>query len=298
MPTSFVPRHILVVVKPDNFAAAQLSGKIASWLRERQCSVEVVEGGGAKPDLKQYSPDLTVVLGGDGTLLGVARCFVELPRPLLGLNFGKVGYLAELHAKDWEEGLTRVLDGRCHVTQCMALGWRVLRDDHVMHEGRAVNDVVISRGALSRVISLDVSAVSVRDDASVEQHICMVRADGLIISSPLGSSGYAVSAGGPLVSPELNTLTIMPICPFLCHFPPIVLPHPHVVRAVVQSGSIETFLTMDGQEGVALEHGDTVEIFGLPQSVHLVRLERGVYFKRLKGRGFIEEYSGSTTVRL
>lgn len=298
MPTQRIPHHILVVVKPENFAAEQLASELSCWLRERGCRVDVLEGGGAKPDFRQCAPDLAVVLGGDGTLLGVARGFVETPRPLLGLNFGKVGYLAELHAEDWKEGLTRVLEGRYYVTRCMALGWRVLREGQVLHEGRAVNDVVISRGALSRVISLDVGMVDSQDDDAVAQHICVVRADGLIISSPLGSSGYAVSAGGPLVSPELATLTIMPICPFLCNFPPIVLPHPHVVRAVVQPGSIETFLTMDGQEGVPLNHGDVVEVFGLPETVHLIRLERSVYFKRLKGRGFIEEYSGSATPRL
>lgn len=300
MHAQFLPRHILVVVKPDNFPAAQLAGDISRWLQERQCRVDVLEGGGARADFRHCMPDLALVLGGDGTLLGVARGFVDSPRPLLGLNFGKVGFLAELHAKDWKEGLTRVLDGRCHVTRRMALGWRVLREGQAVHEGHAVNDVVISRGALSRVISLDVSAVEPcgGEEGGGVQHICMVRADGLIISSPLGSSGYAVSAGGPLVSPALNTLTIMPICPFLCNFPPIVLPHPYVVRAVVQPGSVETFLTLDGQEGVALESGDTVEVFGLPESVHMVRLEKGVYFKRLKGRGFIEEYSGVTTPRL
>ena len=293
MSEQFLPRHVLVVVKPDNFAASSLARELAPWLRERGCRVDVLAGGGAKPDLRQYAADLALVLGGDGTLLGVARTFVECPTPLLGLNFGKVGFLAELYVGEWEQGLTKLLEGQCHIDRRMALGWRVLRGGKTVHSGHAINDVVISRGALSRVIALGISAVDMKECPGEEQHICVVRADGLIISSPLGSSGYAVSAGGPLVSPELNTLTIMPICPFLCNFPPIVLPHPYIVRAVVQPGSIETFLTIDGQEGVPLHYGDTVEAFGLPESVHFVRLEAGMYFKRLKGRGFIEEYAGS-----
>ena len=295
MTAQFSPQTILVVVKPNHAAAARLAEEMGRWLSARGLHVSVVNGGGAKPELTGYRAQLAVVLGGDGSLLGVARSFVSSPVPLLGLNFGRVGFLAELTAEDWQAGLTRVLEGRCRILKSMALGWRVLREGDVAESGHAVNDVVISRGALSRVISLDVSAQCAREDEVEEQHICLVRADGLIISSPLGSSGYAVSAGGPLVSPELNTLTIMPICPYLCHFPPIVLPHPYMVRAVVQHGSVETFLTLDGQEGVTLQNGDIVEVFGLPDSVHFARLEAGMYFKRLKGRGFIEEHSGAAS---
>lgn len=249
--------------------------------------MRTVTGVSSHEELRNPPSDLVVVLGGDGTMLGVARAFVGNPVPLLGVNFGKVGFLAELHSHDWECGLAHVLEGHGHLFYRMALGWRVLREGVSMATGVAVNDVVISRGALARVISLNINGN--------DQHICRARADGLIFSTPTGTSGYAVSAGGPLVHPELEVITLTPICPFLCNFPPMVLPCDMRVRAEILSESVETFMTADGQELLALASGDTVEVYGIPSSVCYVRSDQGTYFRRLKGRGFIEEYTGTST---
>ncbi|MEG2171734.1 MAG: NAD(+)/NADH kinase, partial [Desulfovibrionaceae bacterium] len=219
----------------------------------------------------------------DGSMLGVARHFVDNPVPLIGVNFGKVGFLADVNALQWEAGLNAFLTGKACLLKRMALRWHLVRAGQTVQEGVAINDVVISRGSLSRVIMLDVSTDTCP--------ICRVRADGLIIASPMGASGYSVSAGGPLVFPELNALTITPICPFLCNFPPMVLPYPLQVRVVVQSDYTETHLTIDGQEGMPLLHGDIVVVQGVPEGIHFARLHAESYFLRLKARGFIEEHT-------
>lgn len=284
MKQQFSPKRILIVVKPENHAAADQARHMATWLTGRGLSVEVAPAGGNPDVLRRTCPDLVVVLGGDGTMLGVARAFVDAPVPLLGLNFGKVGFLAELHVNNWEQGLNLVLSGNCRILKRTAIQWVVRRCGEQVRQGIAVNDAVISRGALSRVISLDISAEG--------QHIGKVRADGLILSTPTGSSGYAVSAGGPLVHPELNAVTITPICPFLCNFPSMVLPGHMPVSVNVISESVETFLTADGQDSIPLTCGDVVEVVALAERVLYARTSSGTYFSRLRGRGFIEEHSG------
>lgn len=280
----FFPSRILIVYKTENTAAAELARRISQWVTARGRHAEVVRAGGGA-GYARHAADLVVVLGGDGTMLEVARAFVDTPVPLAGLNFGKVGFLAEWRADQWEEGLADVLEGRCRILKRMALGWEVLRGGEIVRRGVAVNDVVISRGALSRVISLDVSAGG--------SPVCLVRADGLILSTPSGVSGYAVSAGGPLVHPDFDAVIVTPICPFLCNFPPMVLPPRLRTRVEVLPGSVESFLTADGQENIALAAGDAVETFGMPERAHYARTGVNTYFRRLKARGFIEEYPGA-----
>lgn len=279
------PTHVLVVHKPIAQATA-LAQKMRLWLEARNCRASVAQSGTGHVAYETLGAQLVVVLGGDGSMLGVARHFVDSPVPLIGVNFGKVGFLADVSVDHWEEGISAFLAGSTCVLKRMALRWQIVRDGQLVHKGVAINDAVINRGSLSRVICLDVGTGSTS--------ICKVRADGLIISSPMGSSGYAVSAGGPLIYPALNALTITPICPFLCNFPPMVLPHPMQVRATVLPESTETHLTIDGQEGLALRHGDTLCVDGVPEGIHFSRLSADGYFSRLKARGFIEEHAAST----
>lgn len=281
MSRTISPTHVLVVHKPLA-EAHSLAQKMRLWLEERHCRVTVAPSGAGHVAYESLGAQLVVVLGGDGSMLGVARHFVNNPVPLIGVNFGKVGFLADVSAAHWEKGISAFLAGTTCLLKRMALRWQVLRGGQVLHTGVAINDVVINRGSLSRVVCLDVGT----DSTS----ICRMRADGLIISSPMGASGYAVSAGGPLVYPELNALTITPICPFLCNFPPMVLPYPMQVRATVLPDSTETHLTIDGQEGLPLEAGDTVCVDGVPEGIHFSRLSTDGYFIRLRARGFIEEH--------
>lgn len=279
---------VLVIYKPNQPEAASLAQDISCWLGQQGCVPTIMQAGYGKVAYEDFGAQLVVVLGGDGSMLEVARHFVRQPVPLIGVNFGKVGFLADVYAPRWKEGLTAFLEGKTCLLKRMALQWRLLRRGTCIEKGVAVNDVVLARGGLSRVTTLDVSV----DD----QDICQVRADGLIISSPMGASGYTVSAGGPLVYPDIDALTVTPICPFLCNFPPIVLPYPMTVRAVLLSDSTETHLTIDGQVGHPLLTGDLVEVQGVPQGIHFARLRSEGYFMRLKARGFIEEHAAAVPI--
>lgn len=276
------PTRILIVHKPLSKAVA-LAHNMQQWLEARDCLATVLPSGTQQPAYESLRAQLVLVLGGDGTMLGVARHFVDSPVPLIGVNFGKVGFLADVDASQWEAALSAFLAGKTCLLKRMALRWQVVREEKVCHQGVAINDVVINRGSLSRVIHLDVST----DQCPIGR----VRADGLIIASPMGASGYAVSAGGPLVYPSLDAFTVTPICPFLCNFPPLVLPYPQQIHALVLSDYTETHLTIDGQEGLPLLHGDTVRVEGVPGGIHFARLTAESYFSRLKARGFIEEHA-------
>ncbi len=271
--------HVLIIVKTSNDKASTLAQEIALWLKAKNHEATIVENVKNIHSYNKQKFDFAIVLGGDGTMLGVARAFVENPTPLVGINFGRVGFLTELTAQNWELGLSTMLEGKHTLLQRMALGWRVYRNNEVVHSGYAVNDVVINRGALSRVITLDVHV-----DA---EPIGNIRADGIIFSSPVGSTGYAVSAGGPLVHPANNVIVITAICPYLCNFPAMVLPHTMPVHVTLHQCSIETFATVDGQESYALQTHDRVEVFCVPQAVLFARIEEERYFTPLRERGFI-----------
>ncbi len=279
MNTTSKPLRILIIVKMSNDKASFLAQEIAQWLMAKNHEALIVEN---VKNIHKYSKqhfDFAIVLGGDGTMLGVARAFVENPTPLVGINFGRVGFLTELTVHDWEKGLSTILNGKHTLVKRMALGWRVYRNNEVVYTGYAINDVVLNRGALSRVISLDVHV-----DA---EPIGNIRADGIIFSSPVGSTGYAVSAGGPLVHPANNVIVITAICPYLCNFPAMVLPHTMPVHVILHQCSIETFASVDGQENYALQTHDKVEVFCVPHAVLFARIGDERYFTPLRERGFI-----------
>lgn len=273
-------RSLALVHKPLPEVVA-LVGTVRAWLEERGCTVATFPNT-ADVRFETMDIDAVVAFGGDGTMLGVARRLTSRPVPVLGVNLGSVGFLTEINVKDWQPALERFVRGQYRLIKRMALRWKVWREGRLVSEGHAVNDAVMSRGALSRVVRFGVKAGG--------QDICTVRADGLIISSPMGASGYAVSAGGPLVHPALPAVVITPICPFLCNFPPLVLPLSLPVRVETLSSSVQTFLTLDGQRTVSLAPYDVVEVSGERKLVHYARIGEGTYFKRLKARGFIEDY--------
>ncbi len=141
--------------------------------------------------------------------------------------------------------------------------------------------MVFNRGSTARVINLDVTVQ--------EFALCRIRADGLIIASPQGCSGYGASAGGPLVHPDIQAFSLVPICPYCCNFPPLVLPYPQEVRVTLPNITTETYLTVDGQTGYRLQTDDSVLVRGLPGGIQFARRDRAGYLRRLKARGFLAE---------
>ena len=272
---------ILLIVKPHLEEASVLAKEIHAWVEARNYAVCRVQADEDYAVLLSKRFALVVVLGGDGTLLDAARCFVPCPTPLLGINFGKVGFLAESHSAEWREILALALDGRMLVLERMALAYEVIRDARPVFSGFAVNDVVLNRGSTARVINLDI--------AVQEFALCRIRADGLIIASPQGCSGYGASAGGPLVHPDIHALSLVPICPYFCNFPPLLLPYPQEVRVTLPNNSTEVYLTADGQAGYSLRADDRILVRGILGGVQFVRRSRFGYLSRLKARGFLAD---------
>ncbi len=219
--------------------------------------------------------DLIVVLGGDGTLLSVARR-AGPDTPILGVNMGQLGFLTEVTEREAMEMLARVLAGRYELDRRMTLTARLERAGHLIHRFRALNDVAITNGALARIVDLMVSVNGVP--------FCAYRADGLVIATPTGSTAYSLSAGGPIVEPTVQVLVVSPISPHTLSHRPIVLPPTSEIRVEVTSREQDVLLTIDGQEGMPLKRGDAVVVSRSPRLVSLVRAPNRTYYEVLRSK--------------
>ncbi|WP_147821886.1 NAD(+)/NADH kinase [Salidesulfovibrio onnuriiensis] len=274
-------RKVLLITKPETPEAQNLCGIVADYLKERGVEVLISinrRGRDGYPFEKDGSFDLVVVLGGDGTLIGVARRMRPHGTPLVSINVGRVGFLSHFSPEDWREGLDRILAGDYSVSRRMALDFRVSREGQVIHNGTVVNDLVIGRGSLARLVRL-----SIVYEGTV---VTTLRSDGLIVSTPFGSTAYCISAGGPLVHPDLEAYCITAICPFLGRFSPLVLPtEEHLVIRVEEGGDAK--LTEDGQKGFSLDTGDEVEIIRSRNDILMVSEPSSRYFNKLQAKGFL-----------
>ena len=255
-----VYRSIGICLKP---AQPQLRGVVESlekWLTERGCAVllgrqsaEVTRGKGFHRHELAEQVDLIIVLGGDGTLLAVARAIGERQVPILGVNLGTLGFLAEISQEDLYDTLDDILEGRLYVEERMRLDVQLERDGEILENYLALNDAVIAKTALSRLIDLE----AIADGAFVTTY----HADGLIVSTPTGSSAYSLSAGAPLVLPSFEAVLLTPICPHTLSQRPLVLPPACDVDIRVQdTRGGEVRLTVDGQVGCDVKEGDSVRV--------------------------------------
>lgn len=221
--------------------------------------------------------DLAVVLGGDGTLIGMAGRIAAAGTgiPILGVNFGSLGFLTEITLPELYDSLESVLDGTARIEPRMMLRSRTLRDGAIFVDRLALNDIVITKGALSRIIDL---AVAIGD-----QPVMRVRADGLIIASPTGSTAYNLAAGGPVVHPAVDAILLTPIAPHMLTNRPIVVPASSEIRVRPAAGASndELFVTFDGQSGHPLEADDEV-LIERAAPVLLVRASTRTYFDVLR----------------
>jgi len=265
-----VIRSVGVCLKPNQPHLAGIVKDLQAWLVER--GIDVVLGpqaatvtgssGTLRSELVE-KVDLMVVLGGDGTLLAVARAIGHHPVPILGVNLGTLGFLAETSSDELFEALEEVLAGGYLVEARMRLEVEVERDGETIGRFLALNDAVLARTALSRMVDLDVRA----DGAAVATY----HADGLIVSTPTGSSAYSLSAGGPLMLPGVEAIVITPICPHTLAQRPLVLPqgcNVEVQHHDSRDGDVQ--LTVDGQVGTELSEGDLVRIRRSDHPTHLL----------------------------
>ena len=273
---------LLLIIKEHHAPARETGQAMSLWLRARgvdTISVSSRRDGDALAEAGRHA-DAALVLGGDGAMLGAARALADLSIPLLGVNFGKVGFLAEVPAEDWRPWLEALFAGEFHEERHTALVWRVLRPGaDTAASGRAVNDVVVARGQVARAVSLDLSVDGV--------FLSRLRCDGLIVSTPLGATAYSASSGGPLAFPTLDAHIVTAVSPFAGAFPPLVLPAATPVMLTASGDNDDVHLTVDGQESLPLKTGDLIEVRGVPGVVPLLVRDPRWYLRRLGRRGFI-----------
>ena len=215
--------------------------------------------------------DLAIAIGGDGTLLHLARSLAEHAVPVIGVNQGRLGFLTDIPLVDMEREVGRILDGKFQSENRLLLHAEILRDGKVIHADRAFNDVIISKGEVARLIEYETYIG--------EQFVNSARGDGIIIASPTGSTAYAMSAGGPILHPSLPALTLVPICPHTLSNRPIVISADSVVQIVVV-GLLpgHAHVTLDGQINYTLQDGDRIFVRRDSHSVELLHpLERNHY---------------------
>jgi NAD+ kinase len=263
--------------------------EVAAWLKAR--GIEAVLASDTAPfapslagcrtasrDELPQLVDLLLVFGGDGTLLSMATRVSQAGRdlPILGVNFGHLGFLTEINFPELFPLLEAAIAGTAEIERRLILGARVLRGTRRVAEFRALNDVVITRGSLSRVIELAVTV-----DGTF---VARFTGDGLIVSSPTGSTAYNLSAGGPILHPAVDALVLTPIAPHTLSNRPVVVPGSArvAVTAEAHDPGQEVILTLDGQIGMALEPGDTVEAQRHDPPVRLVKAPAHSYFDVLR----------------
>lgn len=278
-----IDMRVGVVCKHGLAAASSTLAEVDSWLRAR--GVETVWAAEAAawlpPGDRQIvdrtdiasGVDVVLVLGGDGTLLAVADLIGQSGRdvPILGINFGSLGFLTEITRPELFTALDATIRGEVEYDQRMLLCGRVGSASHV-----ALNDIVLTRTALSRMVDLHVSVG--------DQFLMSVRCDGLIVASPTGSTAYNLSAGGPVVHPAMDAMVLTPIAPHTLTHRPIVIPAEREVRVRAASGNAgaEIYITFDGQHGFAMDAGDQVSVTRAPKPIRLVRSANRNYFEVLR----------------
>jgi len=218
--------------------------------------------------------EILIVLGGDGTLLSVARLKGIESIPILGINVGGLGFLTETFKEEMFQVLERVVAGDFETDKRMMLMSTIYRGEKVMGQSTVLNDIVINKGALARIIDLETYIDGV--------YLTTFKADGLILSTPTGSTAYSLAAGGPIVYPSLDSIIMNPICPHTLTNRPLVLPDSIKVRVILKSANQDVHITLDGQVGRPLKVEDVVEAKKAESYINLIRSPHKTYFELLR----------------
>src|SRR3569833_10674 len=276
---------VAIVSKPRKPELAQLLPELIDWLRKHDYDPLLDNEGVAysdaapavdRADLPAHKPGLVVVLGGDGTLLSVARIFAATGIPILSVNLGSLGFLTEVRLADLYTTLDSWCDN-CHTLDARnMLHSEVRRDGSVVRTFEALNEVVVSKGDIARMGEFAVELGG--------KSVARFRADGVIVSTPTGSTAYTLAASGPILTPDVDELVVTPICPHLLTLRPIVVPGEACVIVRVEKIPTQCLLTVDGQIGFELHLGDEVTCQRSAYTVNLVRISESGFFEALRSK--------------
>jgi NAD+ kinase len=282
-------KRIGIVLKPNQPDALKTMCELAIWLARRGislvggpeiererieqqtgCAVEEVN-----PEKLAAGTDLILVLGGDGTMIATARQMGDTEVPVLGVNYGGLGYLAEFRIEELYEALESILAGNYRLDKRVMLAVELINEESVT-VNRVLNDVVINKSALARIIEIEAFLN--------QQFVNAFRSDGLIVSTPTGSTAYNLSAGGPIIFPSMEAVVITPICPFTLSNRPIVVPDDSSIELRLKTDQEDVTLTLDGQVGLSLKVGDRVVIHKSKTTFNLVQPMNRNYFDVLRDK--------------
>ncbi|MDQ3324028.1 MAG: NAD(+)/NADH kinase [Acidobacteriota bacterium] len=273
-----------VVVKPNHKEASETAREVSAWLKKRgiaavsQSRRETDGGDIVNVDVEKFKKtvDLIVVLGGDGTMISTARLTGSREIPVLGINYGSLGYLTEFRIEEMFSALEAILAEDYEIDRRLMLDVEHLRDGETLSAGRILNEAVVNKAAIARIIEIEVEWN--------ELFVNSFRADGLIISTPTGSTAYNLSAGGPIIFPSMNAVVITPICPFTLTNRPIVVPDDAEIKIKLKNEIEGVVLTLDGQIGHPIKASDTVVIRKSSTSFNLIEPPNRNYFDVLRNK--------------
>jgi len=277
-------KKIGIFCKPKAPSASNILGKLIPWLRKKNyhifldTSTAAIVGETSTLDKRGVSEqaDLLIALGGDGTLLGVARAAHPYNVPILAVNLGSLGFLAAISIEELYPTLENILAGKFEIENRMLLNACVWRNGDKVENHNVLNDIVINKSVVARVINLQ---VFVND-----QYMTSYRADGLIIATPTGSTAYSLSAGGPIIHPSMHTLVLSPICPLMLTNRSILIPDQSVIQVKLSGKYDNVRITLDGQEGYDMKAEDILEIKKTKTTLQLIRGPNKNYYQILRDK--------------
>jgi len=274
-------KKIGIICKPGRIESQEILRELLPFLRQKDCEVFVDDETASALNISGFSKemiaslaDVVIVLGGDGTMLNVSRLVAEKSVPILGVNLGSLGFITEVKRDEIIGAVDRMLHGGCAIEERLMLSASILRNGKKITEYTVLNDVVINKGALARIIDLE----TIIND----HYVTTFKADGLIISTPTGSTAYSLSAGGPILYPTLESIVLTPICSHTLTNRPLVLPDNFKIEIIIKTISGDVFLTLDGQVGFSLQMGDIIEIKKAASKTKLLITIDRDYFKVLR----------------
>jgi NAD+ kinase len=271
-----------IITKPYLLQLRDVVKKLVAWLREQNRKVlldgktaELIgEPSSSQPGQLATQADMIVVLGGDGTMLSAARLVEQRGVPILGVNMGGLGFLTETTQDDLYPSLARVFANDFILEERLMLLGRLQRHGAIVGQSTVLNDVVVSKGALSRMIEVQITVSG--------QFVTKLRGDGLIISTPTGSTAYSLGAGGPIVNPSVQALVVTPISPHTLTHRPLLVPSSGLLEVELTSKDEGAMTTFDGQVGIATISGDRVEISASEHRTRLIRFPDRTYYDVLR----------------
>lgn len=272
--------NFAIIANETKEKAAQLTSEIVGWLQTRGMEARFLPGtsfkdGNIDQELNGYlqEVDVIIVLGGDGTLLNAANLFRDYDAPLLGINIGHLGFLTSFEHTNLSEGLEKIANGEYLIEERMTLDVFLERKGTIIGTYTAVNDAVVSKNALARMFTMEISVN--------ERVIDRYAADGLILATPTGSTAYSLSAGGPIVEPSLQALLLTPICAHNLYSRPMVVNPNEVISVRVIQPTSDVTLTIDGQIGVDIHDEDVVMVAKGRKNIKFARLEHSNFYQIL-----------------